>query len=78
MDLTDDNDDSDEDNDDEYSFDSFLDKTQHFFNSYLRCHHNLLGCLFYYHNESMFLLGPHIVPFLPILFAIIIPFITCI
>jgi hypothetical protein len=24
------------------------------------------------------LLGPHIVPFLPILFAIVIPFITCI
>jgi hypothetical protein len=28
--------------------------------------------------NSRYLLGPQIVPFLPILFAIVIPFITCI
>ena len=30
------------------------------------------------HFELGGMLGPHIVPFLPILFAIILPFITCI
>ena len=30
------------------------------------------------HLELGGMLGPHIVPFLPILFAIILPFITCI